>query len=445
MLNKCVKLILILALVVAVAFGVSFLPFSLSDKFKQVAEKVTSHIKGLAGLNKNGGAKLNLDFAKRDNYKLGEFNVVFEKVNNVPKEGFHKFVHKGENDAVLDVEKFFNGETELEGLEGGLFDYAAAYFKGDTPHLLLVELGLHEEEKDANADKAGEKNEGEAKEGENKENAAPAKPAEAKPLPLYFAPGENNKWVKLPEGANLGEKLHPPLQLQQPLVTEHPKVAMPEAQEELNQLAALQALVPVLVLPQDKVKGPLLPVDKVEQQLHLEDQMAQLQLKTDQRAQLQAETMEQPQVLLDQVELASLLQFQMLMEAQVETRDQQALMPLPDKALGEPLEMSLKAQTRTIHNLVVIAMETIRMEITKVEIPIMDKMALLDMETLTVAELDNQGPMEGHRTVEALMVADHLTVVGHQDHRHQQQPTLAQVDTHPDLDPKPKPLTLSSR
>ncbi|UKK00727.2 hypothetical protein MACK_000801 [Theileria orientalis] len=204
MLNKCVKLILILALVVAVAFGVSFLPFSLSDKFKQVAEKVTSHIKGLAGLNKNAGAKLNLDFSKRDNYKLGEFNVVFDKVNNVPKEGFHKFVHKGENDATLDVEKFFNGETELEGLEGGLFDYAAAYFKGDTPHLLLVELGLHEEEKQENADKAGEKKEGEAKAGENKENAAAE---EKKGAVWFFAPGENNKWVKLAEGANLGEKV----------------------------------------------------------------------------------------------------------------------------------------------------------------------------------------------------------------------------------------------
>ncbi|UKJ88329.2 hypothetical protein MACJ_000773 [Theileria orientalis] len=204
MLNKCVKLILILALVVAVAFGISFLPFSLSDKFKQVAEKVTSHIKGLAGVNRNAGAKLNLDFSKRDTYKLGDFNVVFDKVNNVPKAGFHKFVHKGENDATLDVEKFFNGETELEGLEGGVFDYAAAYFKGESPHLLLVELALHDPENDAKPENAGENKEGEAKEGANK---AIATPEGKKGLVMFFAPGENNRWVKLPEGANLAHKV----------------------------------------------------------------------------------------------------------------------------------------------------------------------------------------------------------------------------------------------
>ncbi|EAN34205.1 putative integral membrane protein [Theileria parva strain Muguga] len=217
--NKCVKLFLILVLVGVVAFGVTFLPFNLSDKFKAALNKVSNHLRGLGGSDSDG--KVHLDFSKRDSYTHGSLNIVLDKLDNVPKEGYLKFLHKGEKDAPLDVEKFTLGDTNLEGLEPGLLDYAAGYFKGEDTHLLLVELCLHNKG-DGNVE--GENNNAEgnntekgaqgtndtnATNGGNGTNAAKGDKTVEKTEgeKVFYAPGENNKWVKLPPEADLGAKV----------------------------------------------------------------------------------------------------------------------------------------------------------------------------------------------------------------------------------------------
>uniref|UniRef100_A0A3B0MLA4 Uncharacterized protein n=1 Tax=Theileria annulata TaxID=5874 RepID=A0A3B0MLA4_THEAN len=206
--NKCIKLFLILVFVGAVAFGVTFLPFNLSDKFKAVVEKVSSHLRGLGGMGSD--EKVRLDFSKRDSYTHGNLNVVLDKADNVPKDGYLKFIHKGEKDLPLDVEGFTLGDTTLEGVEPGLLDYAAGYFKGESPHLLLVELCLHNKGDGDNGN--GEGNKDETKKGETDpkgtdggKGTGPGDKTEGEKV--FYCPGENNKWVKLPDGADLGAKV----------------------------------------------------------------------------------------------------------------------------------------------------------------------------------------------------------------------------------------------
>ncbi|XP_953806.1 uncharacterized protein TA16095 [Theileria annulata] len=206
--NKCIKLFLILVFVVAVAFGVTFLPFNLSDKFKAVVDKVSSHLRGLGGMGSD--EKVRLDFSKRDSYTHGNLNVVLDKADNVPKDGYLKFIHKGEKDLPLDVEGFTLGDTTLDGVEPGLLDYAAGYFKGESPHLLLVELCLHNKGDGDNGN--GEGNKDETNKGETDPNGTeggkgtgPGDKTEGEKV--FYCPGENNKWVKLPDGADLGAKV----------------------------------------------------------------------------------------------------------------------------------------------------------------------------------------------------------------------------------------------